>query len=69
MPGIREEKVVVMAQADGSTADAALFRCDECGGNIWIVYLILPERTAHIQCVRCGVSYCQHQGKCSTNNK
>lgn len=58
-----ERKITVTA-ADGSRADALLALCLDCRGEQWLCYFI-HGHYMHLQCLRCGTSYCLHEGSCA----
>jgi hypothetical protein len=59
--------IEIEARADGGKAKAQMKLCD-CGFELFMVYQIDQQDHPHLQCVRCGLSYCSGEKQCADYN-
>jgi len=55
-------RTVEVTDAQGRRVQAELVACADCGAEGFIVYWI-EGQWLHLQCRRCGTSYCFHEGE------
>lgn len=58
MPGGLTEKEVNVSDISGKRHSATLLICPDCKGEAFVVYTVKGHDHPHLQCARCGVSYC-----------
>ena len=58
MPGGLVQKGVRVSDAGGRWFTATLLVCPDCKGESFLVYTVQGHDHPHLQCARCGVSYC-----------
>lgn len=67
---IQWKDTVVTSKVDGKTVKARVLSCSLCHGETWHILRIGAGQHEHIQCVQCGVSFCdgscQHDKEAST---
>ena len=51
-----DSKQVEVTDKDGNTRAATLLLCDQCGGDLFMIYKIGEHD--HLQCALCGKSFC-----------
>lgn len=51
------ERLDVYSAATGTSRPADVFVCD-CGSSSFLAFQIVGQRHLHLQCDRCGVSFC-----------
>lgn len=61
---MHNREIFVVALADGKTEKAILMLCDDCGSDVFHIFVIEGMAHPHVQCGRCGVSYCP-DGNCA----
>lgn len=50
----------IQSRTDSKIVDALLLICEACEGNAFHIYVTGPELSlVHLQCQRCGDTYCQ----------
>lgn len=59
--GLSSREVTVRSGADGEVVPAMLAVCSQCGHDTWTLYSI-RGKYQHLQCCRCGTTYCAHEG-------
>jgi hypothetical protein len=53
----------VTSGVDGTQSVAQIAMCEACDGMEWCVFQLEGQTHVHLQCTRCGASYCP-QGTC-----
>lgn len=61
---LKSRTVRVQSLVDLSEVEAEIWSCGACGGETWLVLVIAGHDAPHLQCVACGISYCQ-SGTCA----
>jgi len=61
MSKIIQKPISVVSRVDDSSVPADLMVCP-CGSDVWHVYIV--NNHPHMQCIVCGVTYCQGGDKC-----
>jgi hypothetical protein len=62
------EPIEIESRLDGIKVDADLMVCT-CGCKMLFAYVIRGQNHPHLQCVRCGLSYCADKEDCSLIGK
>lgn len=57
------EKKVIVRDETGKISKGRLLQCPECESAHFLVIFVGRQRHQHMQCVRCGTSYCD--GSCT----
>lgn len=60
-----QTKPTIVHDVDGNPAHAEVAECEQCGGERFLIYFVFVagKPHQHVQCVKCGVSYCDNTCK------
>lgn len=64
--GLQTNRARVTSRADGHYAVADVARCGDCDCKLFFVFQIEGQLHFHLQCHRCGQSYCPDR-QCSAS--
>jgi hypothetical protein len=61
---MKTRQIKIESRADGAKAAAELMICENCGGEVFCIYVIAGHTHPHLQCFECTTTFCAGGPEC-----